>query len=329
MEFQPNELDPVYAQYDLLAKKQIVTASGRRYEPRIYFQEYVFATDDEYVYPDPTSWRNGEQFPFVVTHITAMMRGNRDRNDEQFPQQGSPALINDYSLQIKSHDATYMSSSYLPIPTWHNVRNASSDVFGASTSSWIFDKPMRFDNRSSFKIQVRLERAPTDVEGGPTTRRCGVRVDAVGVNTGRPYTLGDSLILDSDGMETFNSARLSNVFGEPLNVLGMTFSLGSEAPGFMADITQLRARIVVDGTGTSQGWSHGGGAPPFPHDMVPVSLLGITSGLCVCHRLPGRGWLWDPGQGVDPTIRYDQLATRPREEPEGVMLGFIGYTVIT
>lgn len=332
MKFIPPEvsdLAPVFQQYDKVSKSHIVDATGRKYEPRCYFQEYVFATDQELSFPDTTAWRNGEQFPVVITHITAAMRGNRNRSDEQYPQQGSPWLINDYSMRIESHDTAYMSSSYLPLPTWHNVRNAASDVFGASTSSWIFDKPMILGNRSSFKVQVRLERPPIDFEGGATSRSCSVKFDAIGVNTGRPYTLGDALTLDSDSTGTFKSSRLQNVVGEPLRVIGCAFSLGSEAPGFMADITQLRCRISVDGTGTSQSWTYGGGQPPFPHEYVPVSLLGITSGICVCHRVPGNGWIWEPGQGVDPTVKYDQLATRPRETEEAVMIGFIGYTVIT
>lgn len=329
MEFVKNDLDPVYAYYDKVAKTHIVDAKGRRYEPRAYFQEFVFATDQELAFPDTTAWRNGEQFPVVITHITAAMRGNRDPDDAQYPQQGSPALINDYSMRIESHDTAYMSSSYLPLPAWHNVRNAASDVFGGSTSSWVFDHPCILGNRASFKVHVRLERAPVDAEGGASTRRCSVKFDAIGINTGRPYQLGDALTLSSDSVGVFSSSRLQNVVGEPLRVIGCTFALGSEAPGFMADISQLRARIMVDGTGTSQSWTYGGGVAPMPHEYVPVSLLGITSGLCVCHRVPGRGWLWEPGQGVDPTVKYDQLATRPREAEEAVMIGLIGYTVIT
>lgn len=332
MEFQKpssNDLAPLYQQYADVAKSHIVDVSGRRYEPRAYFQEYVFATDQELSYPDTSVWRNGEQFPVVITHITAAMRGNRTRTDDQYPQQGSPALISDYSMRIVSHDTSYMSSEYLPIPAWHNRRNAASDVFGASTTSWIFDHPTILGNRSSFKVQVRLERPPIDTEGGASSRICSVKFDCLGVNTRRPYNLGARLTLANDGLGTFDASKLSNTVGEPLQVIGVTFTLGSEAPGFMADITQLRARIMVDGTGTSQSWSYGGGVSPMPHEFVPVSLLGITSGLCVCHKLPGKGWLWDPGQGVDPTLKYDQLATRPRDTEEAVMLGFIGYTVIT
>ena len=74
MKFIPPEvsdLAPVFQQYDKVGKSHIVDATGQKYEPRCYFQEYVFATDQELSFPDTVAWRNGEQFPVVISLTAA------------------------------------------------------------------------------------------------------------------------------------------------------------------------------------------------------------------------------------------------------------------
>lgn len=330
MEFlpSPDSVDAVFDQYDKTAKTHV---HGRRFEPRVYFQEYVFADDQRMAFPDPVAWRNGEQFPVVITHITAAMRGSRIVGDEQNPREGSPVLINNYGLRINSHDTFYQSPQMIQLPAWHNVRNASSDVVTPGTTTWVFDKPFLLGNRASFKVQVKLERAPVDAQQAPSQRLVGVVFDCLGKITGRPYRLADTRDVDDTSIATFSSSRLQNQVAEPLEVLSVTFTCGSEQPGYAGDITQMRVRISCDGTGSNQSWSHGGGVTPFPHEFVPATLLGVTSGICVTHRIPGAGWLFDPGQGVDPAVEflYLDLADRVRTTEEAVMIGMLGYTVIT
>ena len=89
-----------------------------------------------------------------------------------------------------------------------------------------------------------------------------------------------------------------------------------------------RAGIVV------KELSHIWGAQNFPALRAEVSpetrsrnpTWGPTLGRGVIHRLPGDGWLWDPGQGVTVEVINSDTA---RQIEEGIDISMLGHVVVT
>ena len=96
-----------YAEYEAYLQKLAESniTDGVLYEPRAYFDMLPLTTAPQDVFSNQEVFRNGEDFPVVITHLTACM--------SQFQQDGTTAqderLIQQVGGYLKFHGQDYMN----------------------------------------------------------------------------------------------------------------------------------------------------------------------------------------------------------------------------
>lgn len=304
---------------------------GVLYEPRLYFDSFTFPANGTAPFQqgNPNVFRNGEQFPIWITHILAIMQGLKDQSPGQTPGPGDERLIQNYGMRIKGHDAYYMNGDVVPLPCWHNVRTAGSDPITRGNASWIFHHPVVLGQRDVFVVDVQLP-LNANIETATTV---AVTFSGHGMLSQRPYLLAAqaSIAAGSTASVQLATDLFRNDGTEPIVIESM--SIQANAPDLSlnpaGDIQSLSIQLRHNGNGTNQNWSFGpipagGGTAP----LAPAALWGPNTGRAIVHKLPALGWLWQPGQGVDPEMIANATANA-RTEDETVWLGFSGYTVVT
>lgn len=304
---------------------------GVAYEPRLYFDQFVFEVGARVAQGNPDIFRNGEQFPIWITHVIAMMRGfDAAQLSAQTPEIGDERLVQNYALRIKGHDTYYMNGDPVGLPTWHNVRIAGSDPISRSTASWLFEKPVVLGQRDVFRVTAQLLNVAAAAGGGP--RLVTVSFDGIGMLSKRPYRLAGDINLADTAATPIGTDNFRNDGAEPIVITSMNVQCNSAAAAAnpAGDIQQVSVQVRQNGNGTGQNWSFG----PIPAGgggatiLAPGALWGPSMGRAVVHRLPGNGWLWQPGQGLDPELHANAVA-QARIAEEAVFLGFSGFVVIT
>jgi hypothetical protein len=139
----------------------------------------------------------------------------------------------------------------------------------------------------------------------------------------------------------FDPTQLRNNGAEPVALTHMTLS----QPGFTAsegddppvpqfiggNIRLLDVQIRQQGNGTNADWFRGPSVPTF-RPRCPAGLLGYNGGRSVVHRLPGDGFIWEPGDGIVPQLRALvenlQEAVGETEVMPDVAISLMGYVSV-
>lgn len=291
---------------------------AKHFEPRVLYDVFSFDGATETVFANPDIFRNGERYPIRITHITAQVLHVAD--DEQLPLGGDERMVQRYGLRIRGHGTYYQNAVHAPLPLWHNVPNAASDVATLGQSTWVLDKSFIMGNRDTFQVQVRLAVAAA------VSERVSVAFHGRGLYSKEPKTLVGTLVITAamgTTVQTITAESYRNDGSEPLEVTQVVFhhapNVNTANP--TGNARNFRVRIKCNGNGTNAWWI--AGSPTLNNDLVPVPLLGTCTGRSIVHRLPGGGWLWYPNEGVRPEM-LSYTSTRT----ESVVLAFIGYVMV-
>lgn len=276
---------------------------GILYEPRIYAQNFDFSVSGTQspIYSDEDTFKNGEQYPVRITHILAAIRddgGAAGTIDER--------AIQSYGLRLVSNSTYYQNGDVSPLPLFQNVVTASAnDVVSKATSSWRFEHPVYMGDRDTFQVQVQLE-YPV-VPQSEVSVTVWVQFHGFGALSRQPKELAGyvTFTTSSPTALTIPSGFFRNDGTEPLEIHSMNVFVapptGSAGATAIGNIRRAKVSVRQMGNGTNQLWTNSDAASL---DTVAASLLGVTTGRAMVHRLPvqdlhrGRGFLWEPNQGV-------------------------------
>jgi len=262
-------------------------------EPRAYFDTFTLNADQIETPSAPDVFINGEQFPVVITQLSAYVRPNFQAQppnptlDERFIQR--------MGLRLTFHDQYYQSRTFVPMPLWLNKVVSAGPLVSQGTSAWTFARPFVLSARDSLRVEVALEAAPTV----GNTRRATVSFTGTGMLSKRPYFLSQSIELASTVPAVLPTQGFRNDGAEPIAVTDMAIHCGgeSQAATGVGDTRRLRINVRQIGNGTQADWFEGP-TVPLPLAQMPATLAGFTSGRALVHRFPGKGLLWEPGEGI-------------------------------
>lgn len=279
-------------------------------EPRVFYDTFVLQADEIETASHPDVFINGEQFPVVITQLSAAIRPDftqvapNPTLDERFIQR--------VGLRLSFHDQYYQSRNFVPMPLWLNKVVAAGDLVTQGSSAWTFERPFVLSARDSLRVTVALESTPSV----DNVRRVTVSFTGTGMLSKRPYFFSQSLELDGTVPAVLPTQGFRNDGAEPVAVTDMAVHCGGESFGASAegDIRQLRFNVRQIGNGTQADWFEGPSVP-LPLNQCPAILTGYTSGRAIVHRFPGKGLLWEPGEGItmdavalDPSVVGFELA---------------------
>lgn len=319
---------------DLKQLRQIArmnSCKGVRIEPRVWWDQFEFSADllnptSRLVASHDTAYRNGEPFPIRITHVLACMRVQIEGPDSppQAPPQGDPRLLHWYGMRFNGHSTYYQDRFFLPIPAWANVNTVGNQQSTFDTTSWRFDYGIPFANRDVLEVETRLETTPS------SARIVSVGFDGVGRASKQPYKFGASTTLSDTGKATCNADTLRNTSAEIIDITGMDFYCSGPVDDAdpTGDSRELRVQVKQTGSGTQRTWFRSPRTNDVPNTLMPSPLAGIRSGQAMVHKLPGDGWLFQQGQGVN--LELEKIVGTPdRTLVERVFVALAGYVIIT
>jgi hypothetical protein len=297
-----------------LAKENVKRGIIR--EPRVYFDKITMpseSTEVPAVYADPDVFRNGEEYPVRITHMTAAIVINED--EDEFSDE---RLIQRVGLRMMFHDHYYMQREYVRFPLWHNQRTAGAAPISYGQSSWRLHTPFIFSSRDSMDVRAQLCQTPPD----SGSRDVSFGMTGIGLDSLRPYFKGDTLSLDTlNAPSPFNPEHLRNDGDEPILITDVTLHASADinATNPQGDVRAVEFSIRQVGNGTQAVWTNG---TIGTDDLCPASLLGVTTGRAIVHKFPGHGILWEPGEGVKIELSNDESGWAI--DPAEVAIAFIG-----
>lgn len=279
-----------------LAAKNV--CDGKLYEPRIYSQTFNFDQSGlvNPLYSDEDLFRNAEQYPVRITHVLAQIR------DASGATSIAERDLQGYSLRFRMNDTFYMNDDPTPVPLFHNVPCAASDIITRATSTWKFNHPVYMGNRDTFQVRVALEYA-VDVST-EATLQVWVAFHGFGALSRRPKELaGYTTFNPQSGELVIPDGFFRNDGTEPLEIHAVHCTVlpptGSAGIGAVGNIRRPRLSIRLVGNGTNQNWS----TSDNPNNTVCAGLWSATTSRAMVHALPfaadnARGWIWEPNQGL-------------------------------
>ena len=289
--------------------------NGVLYEPRGFFDLITLNGTNE-VNGHPEVFRNGEDFPIIITHMTAATTYLEQNGATVTPER----LIQRVGAYLNFHDQFYMNApmqlgggSILrasPLPTWSNVPVGGPECLTRGTSSWRFPRPCILSVRDTLRVSVRLySPANVDVEGGvPIT----VSFTGFGLISKQPYFLENTQIITDTGFTQLSVEAFSNDGAEPIALTDMCVQ--AQAGVLSADPTGDSRRVFVQvrhtGNGSDADWFYGPiearipglGNLEIPTNAIAGINLGTLMGRAVVHEFP-RPLVWEPGEGISTTLQ--------------------------
>jgi hypothetical protein len=278
------------------AAKQI-QLDGVLYEPRVYFDVFTVSSDlnsSQIVAGSPNNiFVNGEQFPVSLQWMTATLLPTVAGG---LPD---PRLLQRVGLRVRYHDQYYMARTHAPIALWENTPNAAPDFVSPSTASWDFEQPFVLSARDSLQITVQ-SLLPLGGEAG-LEATVSVSLHGIGLLSERPYFFSGKTVLDDNTSTNLPTTFFRNDGSEPVVIGGMVLNVFLSAPDVASAATFPASGITVQcrqiGNGTNADWMQG--PSPVFSSQVPAVLLGAKTGFNMLHRIPGNGWQWRPGEGIE------------------------------
>ncbi len=291
---------------------------GILHEPRMFYDVVTLDPDGAITNGHAEVFKNGEQFPIRLTHLTASLPV---RENGAEPPQVDEREIQRIGLTMRFHDQWYMNQEFLPIPLWGNKVVAAAPQVSVGTSTWRFDVPFILSARDTLTVQVALAETPS------SARQVTVTFTGIGMLSGRPYLLSATRLLDSDTATIMPTTNYRNDGSEPIIVSEMTANVSApiDDQDPTGDIRQLSLQVRQVGNGTNADWFQG--PINVDADLMPASLLGVRSGRAVVHQFPGDGLIWEPGEGID--IRLRGFPTVEEIPNVNVNIALSGYITIT
>lgn len=316
----PEQGTQEYIDYVVNLAKGPVMRDGIINEPRVFFDLVDMPADQEIeTAGNPEALVNGEDFPIRITHMTACVRF---LNSEDPPVVDDQFNIQTIGMRLQFHDQFYMNPAFLAVPVWGNKVVASSDTVSFGTSSWDFvsnGQPFVLSARDTLQVRVQLNNTNDPQAPIPVT----VTFTGFGMLSKRPYLMSSTVQLAALGVVIMPVTDFRNDGSEPIVITDMTVNVASElgATDPTGRIGRVSLNVNQVGNGTNALWFKG----PVGIPNMQATLLGVTSGRAVCHRFPGDGLIWEPGEGI-------QVAARPTSINGGfdsnLLVGFAGYIMI-
>jgi hypothetical protein len=323
-----------YSAYQQLLSKTNPTRAVL-FEPRAYFNFFQLNGTQE-VPGAPGVFRNGEDFPVFITHLTAAVTMRNQANSADLDER----LLQRVGLYLNFHDQYYMnapqqlggggSGSVIqasPIPTWSNVPSGGPEALTRGTSSWRFDKGCVLSTRDSLKVRARLYSIPGAAV--PIT----VSFTGAGLITHQPYFFSGTVQPTDLGWVEFDVTNFANDGSEPVMLTDMVVQVQAEIDDVDPTGDSRRAYISVRqvGNGTGADWFRGpvnmttpGVGDLIPNDAVPAVLLGPKSGRSLVHLFP-QPLVWEPGDGITATM---QALIASAGSTVNVNLGLLGFIAV-
>lgn len=286
------------------AAKQI-QLDGVLYEPRVYFDVFTVSSDQnssQIVAGSPNNiFVNGEQFPVSIQWMAATMLPKLEETEFGLGF-GDPRLLQRIGLRVRYHDQYYMARTHAPIALWANTPNAAPDFVSPSTASWDFEQPFVLSARDSLQITVQADQDLASLfSEGEAEATVSVSLHGIGLLSERPYFFSGKTVLDGTTSTNLPTTFFRNDGSEPVVIGGMVLNVFFSAPSDFAQITLPASAIRVQcrqiGNGTNADWMQG--PSPVFSSQVPAALLGAKTGFNMLHRIPGNGWQWRPGEGIE------------------------------
>jgi hypothetical protein len=291
-------------------------------EPRLYFATLTFPGDTEttVVQADPATFRNGEGFPVVMTHVIAVMREQEPEVVPTIPPLGDERMIQRYAMRFERLGEYYQNADPQVIPLWATDCVSAGDAVTQGSSSWTFPQPLVLSNEDLLLVEVVQE----TLAAIAPTRIISAAFHGYGMVTKQPYTLVGSITVDDFSVHRIETDALSNYGIEPLIIERMTLVVGSSnnQSDPTGNIRAARVNVRRIGSGTGAWWAKSSLGPSH----APAQLYGVTTGRSVVHCLPEGGWQLEPNQGVtlEVSIPPGYGATR-REQ---VLVALAGYALV-
>lgn len=322
------------ASLQLLAETSVT--NGILFEPRGYF-DLIQLNGTQEVNGHPEIFRNGEDFPVILTHLTASTTYRNQANDANLDER----LIQRVGMYLNFHDQYYMNAPQqlggsgsdaviqaAPIPTWSNIPSGGPEVLTRGTSSWCFPKGCILSARDTLKVRARLYTVPTAAL--PVT----VSFTGIGLISRAPYFFSGTVQPANMAWVDFDVTNFANDGSEPVLLTDMVVQV--QAPTDSVDPTGDSRRVYISvrqvGNGTGADWFRGptdANTPGFandkiPNDAVPAVLLGIKSGRCLVHQFP-QPVVLEPGDGLNATV---QALIASAGSTVNVNLGLFGFIAV-
>lgn len=331
----PDQFTNDYAAYMQLLATTNPTA-GVLFEPRAFFNFFQLSGVQE-VHGAPEVFRNGEDFPIFITHLTASVSLRNQANSADLDER----LIQRVGLYLNFHDQYYMNAPQQlggsgndaiiqasPIPTWANVPVGGPEVLTRGTSSWRFAKGCILSARDTLKVRARLYAVPAAAV--PVT----VSFTGIGLISKQPYFFSGTVQPASLGWAEFDVTNFANDGSEPVILTDMVVQVQAEVDD--VDPTGDSRRVYISvrqvGNGTGADWFHGpiNITTPgivgnlIPSDALPAVLLGAKQGRAVVHQFP-QPLVWEPGDGISATM---QALIASAGSTVNVNLGLLGFIAV-
>lgn len=304
------------------AAKQI-QLDGVLYEPRVYFDTFTISSDQnasQIVAGSPNNiFVNGEQFPVSLQYMTASLLPLAEVSPD-------PRLLQRIGLRVRYHDQYYMARTHAPLALWENTPNAAPDFVSPSTATWDFEQPFVLSARDS--LQITVQSLLPLVEG--ITATVSVSLHGIGLLSERPYFFSGKTTLTDTTSTNLPTTFFRNDGSEPVVIGGMVLNVFIPS-GFGVGIAFPASAITVQcrqiGNGTNADWVQG--PSPIFSSQVPAVLLGAKTGFNMTHRIPGNGWQWRPGEGVEIDVNNLGLPG-DGQEPLSYRVGvaLLGYIAV-
>jgi len=324
-----------YSEYEAYLQKlsrENVT-KGVLYEPRAFFDYQQMLDTPQQTPGAPEVFRNGTEWPVVITHLTANLA---QLNPQNVPSDSREAQ--NVGMYLKFHDHYYMSppqqlqdssgafSQVLsPLPTWQNTRSAPGEVTAASAANWRFARPFILSTRDTLRVEV-LARSPNSFENPIYT--VSVSFTGIGIVSRQPYFLSATKNnLSGAAVQTMDTERYTNDGAEPILITDMAVSVAGDTLNEV-DLRRIYIGVRQLGNGTNAAWFQSRltsiTTQPIPNDMICASNLGVLSGArSIVHEFPVP-IIWEPGEGVDAV--YAALATGLTQRI--VQVALLGYVAV-
>lgn len=309
---------------------------GVIYEPRAYSDMLPLLPLPQESFGHQEVFRNGEDFPVVITHMTASTtlfeQDGETEQDERFIQQ--------IGLYMKFHGQYYMNPPQsfelnfggvisnlqvaAPLPAWVNKNVATSEAISRGTTTWRFPRPFILSVRDSLRVEVMTPYTPDG------TRFVTVSFTGIGAISRQVYQFNGTALLIDNSSVIIDAEQYINDGAEPVLITDMIVVTQPES-GQVNTVGDARAVFIAVrqiGNGTGASWFNGplnftvpGTGVVLPDNQLGGINAGPTTGRAVVHEFP-RALIWEPGEGID-VIASSLSANTTDSTLQIALLGYI------
>lgn len=289
------------------------------YEPRLWWDAFVFDGTVQTVHNNPNIFVNAEKREIRVHTILAA--ASVAAEDQQTPPGGDERIVQRYGMRIFTHGTYYQNDNFVDLPLWHNQPVAAADPVTMAMSTWRFPHPVLLGRRGSFDVRII---ASLPIAAPPV--RAEVAFDGVGLLSRQPKRLVGGVDLSNLIEQSISPDDFRNDGVEPLEIHAVT--LFARPPVATADpmgvVRNVRMRLKMTSDYSEQWWVVGPSTPTLNVPQAPGVLWGGTVGRAITHKIPGDGWFFAPGEGVDIEIQSNETT-----RTDSILVALLGETLIT